>query len=83
MCLCAKSVMCVGIGNQSCVRVCLCMYGSDGCGTVKVVLRGMLVPHINHPSCRGKEGNFRIIGSAETERLLCIKETLLIHKNKY
>ena len=41
-----------------------------------------LLNHINHTSCRGKEGNFRIIGSAKTDQLLCIKETLLIHKNK-
>ena len=32
-------------------------------------------------SCRGKEENF-CIGSAKTDRLLCIKENLLIHKNK-
>ena len=37
---------------------------------------------LNHTSCRGKEENFRIIGSAKTDQLLCIKETLLIHKNK-
>ena len=41
-----------------------------------------ILNHINHTSCRGKEENFRIIGSAKTDQLLCIKETLLIHKNK-
>ena len=33
-------------------------------------------------SYRGKEENFCMIGSAKTDQLLCIKETLLIHKNK-
>ena len=37
-----------------------------------------ILNHINHTSCSGKEENFRIIGSAKTDRLLCIKETLLI-----
>ena len=41
-----------------------------------------ILNHINNTSCRGKEENFRIIGSAKTDQLLCIKETLLIHKNK-
>ena len=41
-----------------------------------------ILNHINHTSCRDKEENFRIIGSAKTDQLLCIKETLLIHKNK-
>ena len=41
-----------------------------------------ILNHINHTSCRGKEENFRIIGNAKTDGLLCIKETLLIHKNK-
>ena len=41
-----------------------------------------ILNHINHTSCRGKEETFRIIGSAETDKLLFIKETLLIHKNK-
>ena len=35
-----------------------------------------ILNHINHTSCRGKEENFRIIGSAKTDQLLCIKETL-------
>ena len=39
-----------------------------------------ILNHINYTSCRGKEENFRIIGSAKTDQLLCIKETLLIHK---
>ena len=38
-----------------------------------------ILNRINHTSCRGKEENFR---SAKTDQLLCIKETLLIHKNK-
>ena len=29
-----------------------------------------------------KRENVRIIGNAKTDQLLCIKETLLIHKNK-
>ena len=41
-----------------------------------------ILNHINHTSCRGKEENVCIIGSAKTDQLLCIKETLLIHKNK-
>ena len=38
--------------------------------------------HINRTACIGKSENFRIIGSAKTDKLLCIKETLLIHKDK-
>ena len=35
-----------------------------------------ILNHINHTSCRGKEENFRIIGSAKTDQLLCIKEVI-------
>ena len=38
--------------------------------------------HINRNKCVGNKENFQIIGSAQTDSLLCIKETLLIHKNK-
>ena len=38
--------------------------------------------HINCKKCVGKQENFKIIGSAKTDFLLCIKETLIIHKNK-
>ena len=41
-----------------------------------------ILNHVNRTSCIGKEENFRIIGSAKTDKLLCIKETLLIHKNR-
>ena len=41
-----------------------------------------ILNHINLSSCIGKEDNFQIIGSAKSDQLLCIKETLLIHKNK-
>ena len=41
-----------------------------------------ILNHINCSKCVGKEENFKIIGSAKTDHLLCIKETLLIHKNK-
>ena len=41
-----------------------------------------ILNHINHTSCRGKEEHFRTLGSAKTDQLLCIMETLLIHKNK-
>ena len=42
-----------------------------------------ILNHINcKAKCKGKEDNFKIIGSARTDSLLCIKETLLIHKNK-
>ena len=41
-----------------------------------------ILNHINHNKCVGKEENFQIIGSAKTDSLLCIKETLLIHKDK-
>ena len=32
--------------------------------------------------CLGKEENFKIIGSSHTDFTLCIKESLLIHKDK-
>ena len=32
--------------------------------------------------CIGKEENFKIIGSSHTDFTLCIKESLLIHKDK-
>ena len=32
--------------------------------------------------CIGKEENFKIIGSSHTDFALCIKESLLIHKDK-
>ena len=38
--------------------------------------------HINLSSCIGKEDNLQIIGSAKSDQLLCIKETLIIHQNK-
>ena len=42
-----------------------------------------ILSHINcKTKCIGKEENFKIIGSARTDPLLCIKETLIIHKNK-
>ena len=44
-----------------------------------------ILKHINcSKKCIGKENkeNFKIIGSARTDALLCIKETLLIHKDK-
>ena len=41
-----------------------------------------ILNHINYKKCIGKKDNFKIIGSARTDSLLCIKETLLIHKNK-
>ena len=41
-----------------------------------------ILNHINSNACVGKKDNFKIIGSAKTDNLLCIKETLLIHKNK-
>ena len=41
-----------------------------------------ILNHINRNKCVGKEENFQIIGSAKTDSLLCIKETLLIHKEK-
>ena len=41
-----------------------------------------ILNHINHNKCVGKQENFQIIGSAKTDSLLCIKETLLIHKDK-
>ena len=41
-----------------------------------------ILNHINQQKCIGKQDNFKIIGSAKNDSLLCIKETLLIHKNK-
>ena len=41
-----------------------------------------ILNHISKQKCIGKQENFKIIGSAKTDSLLCIKETLLIHKNK-
>ena len=41
-----------------------------------------ILNHINRSECIGNHENFQIIGSAKTDSLLCIKETLLIHKNK-
>ena len=42
-----------------------------------------VLTHINQTAkCKGNENNFKIIGSAQNDRLLCIKETILIHKDK-
>ena len=41
-----------------------------------------ILNHINRKKCVGKQENFKIIGSAKTDTLLCIKETLLVHRNK-
>ena len=41
-----------------------------------------ILNHINHTSCNGNHENFRIIGSAKNDYQLCVKETLLIHKEK-
>ena len=42
-----------------------------------------ILNHLNCNSmCVGKEENFKIIGSSHTDFTLCIKESLLIHKNK-
>ena len=42
-----------------------------------------ILNHINCNSmCIGKEENFKIIGSSHTDFTLCIKESLLIHKDK-
>ena len=41
-----------------------------------------ILNHINSKECVGKHDNFKIIGSAKNDFMLCIKETLLIHKNK-
>ena len=41
-----------------------------------------ILNHINKNKCIGKLENFQIIGSCKTDPILCIKETLLIHKNK-
>ena len=41
-----------------------------------------ILNHINKKTCIGKEDNFKIIGSARNDALLCIKETILIHKDK-
>ena len=43
-----------------------------------------VLSHINTGPCinTGNKENFRIIGSAKNDHLLCIKETLLIHKLK-
>ena len=38
--------------------------------------------HINQQQCVGKQDNFKIIGSAKNDFHLCIKETLLIHKDR-
>tara|TARA_Y100000310_G_scaffold202746_1_gene202988 strand:- start:291 stop:1547 length:1257 start_codon:yes stop_codon:yes gene_type:complete len=41
-----------------------------------------ILNHVNCQKCIGNEKNFQIIGCARTDSLLCIKETLLLHKNK-
>ena len=41
-----------------------------------------ILNHINCKKCLGNQENFKIIGSAKNDFLLCIKETLLIHKEK-
>ena len=41
-----------------------------------------ILNHINCKKCLGNQDNFKIIGSAKNDFLLCIKETLLIHKDK-
>ena len=41
-----------------------------------------ILNHINCKKCLGNQENFKIIGSAKNDYLLCIKETLLIHKDK-
>jgi len=41
-----------------------------------------ILNHINRTKCKGRQENFRIIGSSNTDILLCIKETLLIHQSK-
>ena len=41
-----------------------------------------ILNHINKQKCIGKQDNFKIIGSAQNDFHLCIKETLLIHKDK-
>ena len=41
-----------------------------------------ILNHINRKKCVGNLDNFKIIGSARTDRLLCIKETLLVHRTK-
>ena len=38
--------------------------------------------HLNCTSCNSTQNDFSIIGSARTDALLCIKESLLVHKNK-
>ena len=43
-----------------------------------------ILNHINCNSmCIGEEENFKIIGSSHTDFTLCIKESLLIHKDKH
>ena len=41
-----------------------------------------ILNHVNCQKCVGKEENFKIIGSAANDYLLCIKESLLIKKQK-
>ena len=41
-----------------------------------------ILNHINCNKCVGKEENFKILGSATNDYHLCIKESLLIHKQK-
>ena len=41
-----------------------------------------ILNHINSKKCVGNFDNFKIIGSAKNDYFLCIKETLLIHKDK-
>ena len=38
--------------------------------------------HLNCTPCNSTQKDFSIIGSARTDALLCIKESLLVHKNK-
>jgi hypothetical protein len=41
-----------------------------------------ILNHVNCKDCVGKEENFKIIGSASNDYHLCLKESLLIQKNK-
>ena len=42
-----------------------------------------ILNHINCNKCVGNQKLFKIIGSAQNDFHLCIKESLLIHKNKH
>ena len=41
-----------------------------------------ILNHVNGHQCVGKEENFKVIGSASNDYHLCLKESLLIHKNR-